>query len=92
MLLTGSRLPRSFGWWQDSNTVQNCAAKVVPKPLLQISVAQLHDHAGGSDAVDGVQHLLQLFQGDWMLLQVLMQALDLLFHFLHTQQLTTMRQ
>ena len=61
------------------NTVHQ---KAVPEALLQVGVAQLHDHAGGSNVVDGVQNLLQLLEGDWGLVQLLMQVLNLFFQFL----------
>lgn len=54
----------------------------LPKAFFEINVAQLHVHAGGPDGVDDIQHLLQLLQGDWSPVQLLIQTLQLLFQLL----------
>ena len=51
----------------------------LPEAFFEINIAQLHVHAGGPDGVDDIQHLLQLLQGDWSLVQLLIQPLQLLF-------------
>ena len=45
-----------------------------PEPLLQLSVLQLAQHAPGAHSRNHAQHVLELFEGLWRLVQALVET------------------